>query len=398
MNLFSPNNTGVAGNIWKMTIMYVTNKRTYMTFLSIFFLSIPNATAQIVGFATALSFFLEFVFEVPSGYFADRIGHKNALIIAKASLLISTLCYLLATSIIYFFIASIFFALGLSMLSGTSSSFVKETLDHLGKGEQYSRISGKIRSIGFSIPVIFILLLPILAEESYRLAFLVALVIDVIGLITACYLTPVPEPETIKDFQITKTKNIFHEYSQVGWLPIVIFSSLVFSTLMAGTVDFKNPFQEHIGFSLSMLGVLWGISRIGIAGLLLLNDWFKKHLTLKQLVLIEGFVYAGVLIGVGTLSNKWMIAVLFIIGTMAMWGLGATKSHFYLEYIEESRYKASMLSINTFIEKIITTGLVLVMGYLVTVRSYEYGFLFFGILAFLVTLIGMFLVREKKIR
>ena len=90
--------------------------------------------------------------------------------------------------------------------------------------------------------------------------------------------------------------------------------------------------------------------------------------------------------------------MLFIIGTMAMWGLGATKSHFYLEYIEESRYKASMLSINTFIEKIITTGLVLVMGYLVTVRSYEYGFLFFGILAFLVTLIGMFLVREKKIR
>ena len=33
----------------------------------------PDATAQIVGFATAFSLVLESIFEVPSGYFSDKI-------------------------------------------------------------------------------------------------------------------------------------------------------------------------------------------------------------------------------------------------------------------------------------------------------------------------------------
>lgn len=41
---------GLNGNIPKFTIHSITNKRAYMTFLTIFFLTMPDATAKTIGF------------------------------------------------------------------------------------------------------------------------------------------------------------------------------------------------------------------------------------------------------------------------------------------------------------------------------------------------------------
>ena len=396
MNIFSPKNTGVAGNLWKMVLMYSTNKRTYISFLSIFLLLMPDTTAQTVGFITALGSFCGFIFEVPSGYFSDKMGHKNALILAKVSLFVSTLCYVLASSITYFIVGAVFFALGLAMLSGTSSTFLKESLDHLGRGDEYSKISGKIRSVGFMIPIIFIILLPILAEQSYRLAFFIALVIDSIGLITALFLTAVPKKEIIKEFNLIKADSVLKQYFKIGWLPYVIFIELIYVFHFVGNAGFKNPFQEEIGFSVSMLGILWASSRFFISGLLLLSGWLKKNLTFKKLIIIQGLGYTLSFFGAVFFQNKWLVAASIVFGTVIAWGLSSVKSHFYLDYIGDSKYKASFLSINTFFQRVLSTFGSLLMGYLVLHYGYRFGFSFFGIAILLTVILAFFILKRKR--
>ncbi len=397
MNIYSLKNKGVAGNIWKYILIYASNKRTYMTFVSIFLLTMPNATAQTIGLLSFLGNISGFMFEVPSGYLADRIGHKNAIIFGKLSLAISTSMYIFASSVVFFIIASILLASGLALLSGTLSAFLHDTLLSLGKENLYSKVKGKISSFGFTIPIIFILLLPFLVDTfSYRVAFVVALVIDLIGLYIAISLKNIKKYEKVKEFNLNEKENIFKQYFKIGWFKYVIFLSIIFSLLFAASAGFKNPFQESIGFSISMIGILWAFSRVGISGLSLLSGWFKKNLKLKHIILIQGVTYSFVMIGVSLFSNKWMIAILFIIGTIIMWGFSSVKNHFYLEYIQDSKYKASFLSINSFFEKIISAILSLLMGYLVLKGDYQFGFMIFGFITFIVVVVSLFYFRNKK--
>ena len=367
-----------------------------MSFLTIFLLTIPNATAQTIGVISAIGQVCGFLFEIPSGYLSDKIGHKNAIVLAKTSFALSVACYIFANSIIYFIFGAIFLALGIAMNSGTTSAFLKESLDDIGRGHQYSSISGKLRSVGFAVPIVLILLVAFVAEKNYQLAFAIVLVTDIIGIITALSLTPVKKEQTIDEFDIHNSGNLLKSYFKIKWLPYVIFAELIFAISFAATAGFKNPFQESIGFSIGMIGVLWAISRIGISLLLLVNGWLKERINFKQLILIQGIGYGLILVGVGLSTNKWVIAILFILATIIRWGLSSIKSHFYLEYIHDSKQKASLLSMNSFIEKIFTGVFALVMGYIVFASGFAFGFMIAGIVISVVTLIAFGILKNKK--
>ena len=70
-------------NLFLMNIHFITNKRTFMTFLMIFLLTMPDATAKTLGFTIMVGQIAGFLFEIPSGYISDKFGHRETLIVAK---------------------------------------------------------------------------------------------------------------------------------------------------------------------------------------------------------------------------------------------------------------------------------------------------------------------------
>ena len=70
-------------NIWKYFFYILTNRRHYITILSIYFLTLPNTTINQIGLYMGIGNLVAFLLEIPSGYFADRFGHKKTLILAK---------------------------------------------------------------------------------------------------------------------------------------------------------------------------------------------------------------------------------------------------------------------------------------------------------------------------
>lgn len=396
MNIYSLKNKGIAANIWKFGILYITNKRPYMTFLTIFLLLMPNTTAQTIGILTALGQIAGLIFEVPSGYISDKIGHKTAIVIARVAYLLSTLCYIFATSKIYFFIGAVFFAIGIAMLSGTTSTFLKESLDHLGIGEKYSSISGKLKSFGFAIPILLILIVSFIAETNFQLAFIVVGIIDVIGLLVAFSFTSVPKEKTIQEFDVTNTSNIIKDYFKIGWLPYVIAFELILGITFGATIGFKNPFQESIGFSIGTIGILWAISRIFISLLLLTNGWLKKKITFRNLFILQSCLFISSLLLAGLSNSKWLIALGFTIATTAMWGFDPLKNHFYLEYITSSKNKVSMLSMNNFIQNMFVGIAGIIMGWGVIKYGYANSYLYFAIILVIIAAISYFVLKIKN--
>jgi len=82
-----------------------------MPILSIYFLTLPNATAQQIGLYMGVGWAVGFLLEIPSGYFSDKFGHKKTLILAKFFLLFSTLFFVFGKSVPYFILGSSFLAL-----------------------------------------------------------------------------------------------------------------------------------------------------------------------------------------------------------------------------------------------------------------------------------------------
>ncbi|MFK7780079.1 MAG: hypothetical protein QM490_02930, partial [Candidatus Gracilibacteria bacterium] len=79
----------------KFLLFSVSIRRNFIPLLSIFFLTLPNTTANQIGIFTGIGFIATLLFEVPSGYVSDVIGHKKTLVISKISQVFSMICYIL---------------------------------------------------------------------------------------------------------------------------------------------------------------------------------------------------------------------------------------------------------------------------------------------------------------
>jgi len=356
----------------------------------------PSATAKTIGILTAVGQIVGFFMEIPSGYISDRIGHKNALLIGRASFIFSTACYVFANSILWFFLGAIFLAIGFAFMSGTGSAFMHDTLQELGKSKLYAKIMGRVQSLGFAIPIIFIISLPFIAEVNFKLAFMGALIIDLIGFFFVLSMIN-PKSETkVEEISFKNFKKTLKEWVNVGWFRYILIGSIVFSIIMGSNMGFKNPYQELLGFSISSLGFLWGASRLLISGLLLLNGWIYKILSYKQFILMKAIVYSLTFIGIGITSNMWVVAYLFIIQNVFLWGLSSSESQYKLEFIKKSNSKATLLSINELVKKIFITIVGLAMGFLVLGYSYAFSYLIMGIILVFVIIISIFYLKSAN--
>ena len=80
-----------------------------------------------------------FVLEVPSGYLSDRLGRRVTLILSSTAFVLSYLLFSIADGFIQFGIAQFLLAAGISLASGTDTSFHYDSLQSLGKEEEYEK-------------------------------------------------------------------------------------------------------------------------------------------------------------------------------------------------------------------------------------------------------------------
>lgn len=86
--------------------------------------------------------------EFPSGYLADRMGHRLALIVAGLLWLLGWMLYARAWDFTSALIAESTLAAGLAFLSGADAALLYESLEHEGRAAEYTRWEGRSRAAG----------------------------------------------------------------------------------------------------------------------------------------------------------------------------------------------------------------------------------------------------------
>lgn len=75
-------------------LVLFTGRRNFIPILSVYYLTLPNATASEIGFYTGAGFLASFIFNIPAGIIADRFGYRRTIIFTKILLIASSTTFL----------------------------------------------------------------------------------------------------------------------------------------------------------------------------------------------------------------------------------------------------------------------------------------------------------------
>ncbi len=384
-------------NIWKYALILIANKRIFVAVLGAYYLTIPDVTPKIIGIILLAGSLSGFIFEIPSGYMSDKIGHKYALIISRVFMLVSTIFFLVANNTTFLIFGAIFLSASVAFHSGAGSAFMHETLRGLNREHDYARVMGKISSIGFAIPIIFMVFVPFLVSVSYKTPFLIALVIDVIGLLAAISLTvPLVPQEHIEEIGTTNFKQVLREGYRLNYFSVALFSGIIGGTLF-GVGGFRAPYQIFLEVPVIWYGIFFGIGRAFASLVLAYSGKIKKYITLTSFYKFQLIIYTFLFLVLGLVSTWWIVALAFIVINAFQWGLSKIDEGYQLDIIKSSKFKATLLSTGSQIDHIVAAVSSFGIGFVIERASYQYGFLYSGIIFFAILFpLYLYIARRYK--
>ncbi|MDP3989269.1 MAG: MFS transporter [bacterium] len=362
-------------NIWKYTLLLVFNKRAYRSILGAFFLTIPNVTVQSIGVILLVENIASFLFEIPSGYLADRVGHKEALVVSRVFLLLSTILFAFSSNVLMLIFAGILLSIGDAFMSGTLSAFMHDTIRAMGREKEFAAITGKAQSIGFIIPIALTVTIPFLIPISYRLPFIIVAIGDIVGLVAALLMVKPPvELEEIKEIGVLNFRTALKDAWGYHFIPFALFGGVIGGFFDA--VDgFRAAYQVFLDIPVAWYGVFFGISRLLTAYLLAKSGYIRSKLTLRLLCLLEVVAYGSIFLGLSLISNPYIVVTLFVLNISLYRGLAAVTSSYMLDIISRSKMKATLLSIEAQLSAFVAACAGISIGYLSEALSFRSAFL-----------------------
>jgi len=383
----------MVSNIRKFFLYKLTTRRNFLPILSIYFMTFPNNTIRQLWIFTAIGTALWFLLEVPSWYLADRLWHKKTLILAKFGFLFSTICFLIGWNRWVFMLGSIFMSIWFSFNSGTVDALFYETLEEVWEEKQFTKINSRISGNVSLVSVIFIILLPILTEFSYRMPILVFLLMDVFGIIITLSLH-----QPLKTIQVQSKKTILQVAKSLKWKNIYIV--IAFTAVLWGALASTNPFRwvyvESLGYPVALIGLVMWMSRVVWFGVSRIVHWIENRFSLLQLFFWETFLFGLWLWWVASFDNPYLVWAILSLLVGYFWWRSSIISNYIIKRSDKN-YKATILSIKSLFWAGINFLGLLILGFVIDFGGFRFGFACVAIFLF-VGLMTILLIWKNKIR
>lgn len=319
-----------------------------------------NAVMQL----QAIHAFSMVVFEIPSGYFSDRLGRKTTMIIGCLLGFIGFSVFSQAHLFWHFMIGNLCIGLGDSFISGTDSAMLYDTLYDLKKKHLYLKFEGRVVALGSYAEAIAALVGGALALQfGLRSTYYGQAILAFVSLIAAFTLV---EPSKHKALFVPSIRHTFDTMIHTMFKhPILSWTIILSSVTGVGTLALAWISQKyflHIGISIEYNLYIWSALN-AIVGYFSWKAWkWEKTLGRESTLLLITFGIGGIFIAMGFI-NYWH-AIGLVIGFYALRGLATPVLRDYIQQYAAPELRATIMSIRSFIIRISFIGFGLLMGYL----------------------------------
>lgn len=142
MNLKSQKKKRLENNITKFYIHRILSSMFFSVPIMVLFWQKNGLSLTEIMILQSIFAISMVILEIPTGYFADMQGRRTSLFYSSIFGFLAFSVYSFSDNFLDFLIAELLFSLCVSLSSGTLSAFIYDTLDDLGRADEFQKIWG----------------------------------------------------------------------------------------------------------------------------------------------------------------------------------------------------------------------------------------------------------------
>ncbi len=342
------------------------------------------------------------ILEIPTGYFADWYGRKKALVIASLFMLAGIIMYSTGNSFSDFLLAEIFFAFYISLMSGTISAFLFDTLQNLGREKEYQKIWGKALSYSMISVAISAIIGGFIARMGLRYTVIASIPFFTLMIPVAISMVePKRKKLIIKDNYLKKLLEVIKEYTlknsdkskKLKW--IIIYSAIIYA-FNQSVLWLYQPYFEFTGVNVVYFGVVFTSFQIVTAITSKYAHKLEKYLGEKYSFTMLIFLVAVSFLLMSNFIFLFSFSFCFI--QQFVRGFKNVIVSDYINKLVSSDVRATVLSVESFFGKLLYAIVVPVVGWVADVYSLVQALSIIGITALIFGFLFLvsFRVRESN--
>ncbi len=333
--------------------------------------------------------------EIPTGYFADRVGRKSSILFGSMLGFTGYLVYSFSFGFWQFVIAEVILGVSQSLVSGADSAMLYDTLASAKQNDRYTRLEGRVTSIGNFGEAFAGIVGGILAVSSLRTPFFVQTCVAMLAIPAALMLREPP----------VKTRKTKPGLKEIG---SIIFSALhgdvklkwnTFFSAITGAATlsmawFAQPYFGQIKLPLTMYGVLWALLNLTV-GIAAIYAWrFEKKFGASRTVITFTLaIFLSYLMLTFMPGYTGLIVLLvFYLGR----GLATPTLRNYINIITTSDVRATVLSVRNFLIRFIFAVTGPLWGWITDKYSLQSAIISAGLIYGFFALISMYFFLKHK--
>jgi len=336
------------------------------------------------------------LFEFPSGYLADRLGYRRAMIIAALMNVVGWSMYVRADSIGWVLAAEVILGIGLSLISGTDSALMYESLLETDDEASFGHWSGRMRFFGQFGEGTAALAAGLLYAVWHRLPFAIEIGVWVVNLVVAWKLVEParhrpPTTDNWKQIQ-AMVRHVWIDSPSLRAVTVLVLAFGMSSFVPVWTIQL---YAVEEGMPEAWLGVLWAVANYTVAIGSLNSTRAAGKLGLGRLLVLCIALMAIGYLGMGLVPTMW--GALFYLVLTTMRGLNVPVLHHEEQRRIPSSDRAGFISLRSLTFR----GLFLMLGPIVGFAMDHQGQrpVLLGLGAMLVgaALVGLAMVRREGV-
>jgi MFS family permease len=294
--------------------------------------------------------------EFPSGYVADRLGHRRSLLVGAVFWSAGWIAYAIGSTFGGMVLAEMLLGTGLAFTSGADSALLYTSLVSMGRASEYRAWEGRVRAAAQVSEAVSSGIGGWLYTIAPRLPFWVGVPFAAarVGTVAAMRELPVtPLPRRVAHlahaWHIVRHALVDHPRLRSA---MVLSVALGMSTFPA--VWLIQPWMRGQGIPPAWFGPLWAAAHLWLAGVSLVSARVAERVgltwTLLGCALLPGISYVG--LGVSTSAAGFV----FYLGFMVVRGLQGPLLAAVLQADAPAGDRASVLSLNTLLFRLTTVA------------------------------------------
>jgi MFS family permease len=287
------------------------------------------------------------IFEFPSGYVADQLGHRTSLLIAALLWVAGWVAYAMGTTFLGMAVAEVLLGAGMAFASGADAALLFVALQAAERGGEYPRWEGRVRAVAQTGESLSSAVGGYLYTLSPRLPFWlqVPVALGTLGTVVAMR---EPPRQTLRSERLSHLAQAWsivrHTLLRHARMRAAVALSVTLGLSTFVMVWLIQPYMQSRSIPEVWFGPLWAVANLQVALMSLLSarvvETFGRNVTLLGCCLL-------IALGYGALATSTSAtAVVFYLCFMTTRGLQTPILISALQRDAPPEARASVLSLN----------------------------------------------------